>query len=66
MNQRLVELGLKYGSHMLEKLETWTADDIRKAIVKYETGSAVDKGAAQFLRLYLAARTLGTVSKRIS
>jgi hypothetical protein len=64
MNERLAELGIKAATHLLDKLSSWTTEDIRKAIVRYETGNNFDHGIAQFLRLYLAARTIGSVTKR--
>lgn len=62
--ERLHELSLKAGSELLEKLGEWTPDKIRSAIAHFDKGSNFDKGVAQFLRLYLGARTLGTISKR--
>lgn len=64
MNQRLADLSIKAATHLLDKLSSWTTDDIRKAIVRYETGNTFDQGIAQFLRLYLAARTIGAVTKQ--
>lgn len=63
MNERLADLGIKAASFLLDKLNDWTLEDIRRAIVRYETGSAFDQGIAQFLRLYLATRTIGAVAK---
>lgn len=64
MNERLADLGIKAATHLLGKLNDWSLDDVRKAIVRYETGNAFDQGIAQFLRLYLAARTIGAVTKQ--
>lgn len=66
INGRLQDLAIKSGAHLLEKLNEWTTEDIRKAIVRYETGTTFDQGIAQFLRLYLTARTIGSVTKRNS
>lgn len=64
VNQRLRELSMKYGAHLLEQLNEWSTDDIRKAIKRYDSGLGFEQGIAQFLRLYLAARTIGEVTKR--
>jgi hypothetical protein len=63
-NERLKELAVKSAAHLLEKLNDWTTEDIAHAITRYDCGSPFDQGIAQFLRLYLAARTIGTVTKR--
>jgi pterin-4a-carbinolamine dehydratase len=64
MNERLADLGIKAATYLLDKLNGWTLEDIRRAIVRYETGNTFDQGIAQFLRLYLAARTIGAVTKQ--
>jgi hypothetical protein len=65
MNERLRDLALKSASHLLDKLNDWTMDDVRHAIARYEkSGMPFDAGIAQFLRLYLAARTIGSVTKK--
>lgn len=64
MNDRLKDLSVKLGTYMLENLNQWSLDEIRQGIKKYAAGSAFEQGIAQFLRLYLAARTIGAVTKK--
>lgn len=63
-NERLRDLAVKLGVYMLESLNEWSLADIRKAIKRYSEGSNFEQGLAQFLRLYLAARTIGMVTKQ--
>jgi hypothetical protein len=62
-NERLKELAVQSASYLLEKLNDWTTEDINHAIRRFEHGPAFDQGIAQFLRLYLTARTIGSVTK---
>lgn len=62
-NERLKDLSIKLGCFMLDKMNQWSLADIRKAIAHYDAGTGLNPGVAQFLRLYLAARTIGAVTK---
>ena len=65
-NPRLRDLAFRSASYLIEQLQSWSNDDIRRAIVHYEAaGSAFDGGIANFLRLYLGTRTVKAVMRDI-
>ena len=67
INPRLRDLSLKTATHVLRELNSWPTDRVKNAIASHDAReSPFDTGVAQFLRLYLGARTIGTVMNEAS